>query len=271
MGTAVNISDLKSIRERMSFEGKKGLITGAAGGIGRSVAAAIAELGGQVALVDINVERAAENAGEINERFGTDCFAVKCDVSDPASVDAMMKTVLERTGEINFVHSNAGIISSDDNVDMAYENWNRMLGVNLTGMMLVDRAAGKQMKSQGKGGTVLNTGSMSAHIINNTHGIISNNICYTTTKAGVIHLTKAFAAHYAKDNIRYNCISPGYMLSGIHDGIDEAFLNVLATDSPINRFGTMDEIGGLAAFLLSDLSTFIIGSDVLVDGGHCIW
>jgi sorbose reductase len=270
MGTAIEIANLKSIKERMSFEGKKGFVTGAAGGIGRSTAAALAELGGRVALVDINVEKAAENAREINARFGTDCFAVKCDVSSPESVSIMMTEVLDKMGEINFVHSNAGIIAGDDNVDMPYESWERMVRVNLTGMMLIDQAVGRQMKAQGKGGAVVNTGSMSGHIVNNTHGT-PNNVCYTATKAGVIHLTKSFAAHYATDNIRYNCISPGYMLSGIHDGLPQELLDTVAKDSPINRFGTMDEIGGLVAFLLSDLATFIIGSDVLVDGGHCIW
>ena len=162
MGTAIDISHLRSIKDRFSFEGKKGFVTGAAGGIGRSTAAALAELGADVALVDINLERARQNAEEINKRFGTHCIALRCDVSDPNSVSTMMAEVLRAYGEVNFVHSNAGIISPDDNGDMPLESWNRMLGVNLTGMMLVDQAAAHQMKAQGKGGAVVNTASMSA-------------------------------------------------------------------------------------------------------------
>ena len=129
MGTAIDISHLRSIKDRFSFEGKKGFVTGAAGGIGRSTAAALAELGADVALVDINLERALQNAEEINKRFGTHCIALRCDVSDPNSVSTMMAEVLRAYGEVNFVHSNAGIISPDDNGDMPLESWNRMIGV----------------------------------------------------------------------------------------------------------------------------------------------
>ena len=251
MGTAIDISHLRSIKDRFSFEGKKGFVTGAAGGIGRSTAAALAELGADVALVDINLERALQNAEEINKRFGTHCIALRCDVSDPNSVSTMMAEVLRAYGEVNFVHSNAGIISPDDNGDMPLESWNRMLGVNLTGMMLVDQAAAHQMKAQGKGAR--------------------HSICYTATKAGVLHLTKSFAMEFCRDHIRFNSISPGYMLSGIHDNIPQSYLDEIAKDTPMQRFGTMDEIGGLVAFLLSDLATFITGYDVLVDGGHCVW
>lgn len=113
---------------------------------------------------------------------------------------------------------------------------------------------------------------MSAHIVNEAHGEgARHSIGYTATKAGVLHLTKSFAMDFCRDHIRFNSISPGYMLSGIHDNIPQSYLDEIAKDTPMQRFGTMDEIGGLVAFLLSDLATFITGSDVLVDGGHCVW
>lgn len=270
MGTAVEIADLKSIKERFSFAGKKGFVTGAAGGIGRSTAAALAELGGQVALVDINLEKAQENADEINKRFGTDCFGYKCDVTDQQAINKMIEDLVAKMGKIDFVHSNAGIIAGSDGVDMPKADWDKMVAVNLTGMMMIDQAAARQMKAQGHGGAIVNTASMSGHIVNNTHNGHAS-ICYTATKAGVMHLTKSFAIDYAPEGIRFNSVSPGYMLSGIHDGLPQELLDSVAVDNPLNRFGTMDEIGGLVAFLLSDLASFIIGSDVLVDGGHCIW
>ena len=87
----------------------------------------------------------------------------------------------------------------------------------------------------------------------------------------MLHLTKSFAMDFCRDHIRFNSISPGYMLSGIHDNIPQYYLDEIAKDTPMQRFGTMDEIGGLVAFFLIDLATFITGSDVLVDGGHCVW
>lgn len=271
MGTAIAISKLASVRDRFSFEGKKGFVTGAGGGIGRTTAAALAELGAEVALLDIDLDRAWENAEQINRRFGSSCFAMKCDVSDPACVNETMAKLIGRMGEISFVHSNAGVIMPDDNGDMPYDSWKKMLDINLTGMMLVDQAAARQMKAQGKGGAVVNTASMSAHIINRKHGGARHAICYPTTKAGVLHMTKAFAMDFCRDNIRFNSVSPGYMFSGIHDNIPTAALDTLASDTPVKRFGTMDEISGVVAFLLSDLATFITGSDFLVDGGYCCW
>ncbi len=116
--SVVGISELLSVKDRFTFEGKKGFVTGAGGGIGRTTAAALAELGGEVALLDIDLERAEANSREINKRFGNKTFALECDVSKPESVDQCMQIMLERFGEINFVHSNAGVIAGDDDGDM---------------------------------------------------------------------------------------------------------------------------------------------------------
>lgn len=271
MGTSIEIKDLKSIKERFSFEGKKGFVTGAGGGIGRTTAAALAELGGEVALLDVNLEKAQANAEEINKRFGNKAFAVKCDVTDPSSIQEAFSVMLDRFGEINFVHSNAGIMSMEDNGDISLDLWNKMINVNLTGMMLIDQAAARQMKAQGKGGAVVNTASMSGHVINRTPRGMRSIVGYSSTKGGVLQLTRSFAMDYVADNIRFNSISPGTMFSGIHDGIPMELLEMGWHDVPMDRFGTMDEIGGIVAFLLSDLATYITGCDVLVDGGYTNW
>lgn len=270
--SVVGICDLLSIKDRLSFEGKKGFVTGAGGGIGRTSAAALAELGGEVALLDIDIERATANSEEINKRFGNKTFAIQCDVTSRESIDNAMKIMLDRFGEINFVHSNAGVIAGDDDGDMELERWQWMVDVNLTGMMLVNQAAAWQMQDQGKGGAIVNTASMSAHVVNRMHGLEPRHmICYTSTKGGVLHMTKSFAMDFCRDGIRVNSISPGYMLSGIHDGVPEKMLDVIEQDIPMGRFGTMNEIGGIVAFLLSDLASYITGTDIRVDGGYCVW
>lgn len=270
--SVVGVEDLLSVKDRFSFEGKKGFVTGAGGGIGRTTSAALAELGGEVALLDIDFERAKANSDAINKRFGNKTFALECDVTSKESIDRCMEIMLERFGEINFVHSNAGVIAGDDDGDMDIERWKWMVDVNLTGMMLINQAACWQMQDQGKGGAIVNTASMSAHVVNRMHSAEPRHmICYTSTKGGVLHLTKSFAMDFCPDNIRVNSVSPGYMLSGIHDGVPEKMLDVIEQDIPMKHFGTMNDIGGIVAFLLSDLASYITGTDVRVDGGYCVW
>ncbi len=269
MSSVVGIDQLQSIKIRLDFCGKKALVTGAAGGIGRSTSAAIAELGADVALVDINVEAAKTNADYLSRKYGVKAIAVQADVSDPSGVKEMMAAILREFGSVDLVHSNAGVIVSGDNGDLPYEKWKRLLDINLNGMFLVNQAVALWMRDNKRTGAVVNTASMSGHIINRTKN--RHMVAYAASKAGVAHLTKGFAADFAKAGIRFNSISPGYMLSGIHDAIPQELLDVLAQDVPLGRFGTMDEIGGAVVFLLSDLATYITGADLLVDGGYTIW
>jgi NAD(P)-dependent dehydrogenase (short-subunit alcohol dehydrogenase family) len=271
MGNVVYLNELESVKDRFTLAGKKAFVTGAAGGIGRSTAAAIAELGADIALVDMKLDVAQDNARYIADRYGVKTIAVAADVSDPASVDAMMATILQEFGRIDAVHSNAGVITPDDSGEMSVESWKHMIDVNLTGMFLVNKAVAVAMKSQGLGGAVVNTASMSGHIINYAPEPARSGVAYCATKAGVMHLTKGMAMDFRKDGIRFNSISPGYMYSGIHDAIPQETLDAVAAEEPLGRFGSMNEIGGIVAFLLTDLASYITGADILVDGGHTVW
>ncbi len=222
-------------------------------------------------LADLRTEKAQENADYIGKKFNVKTLAVQADVSNPDSVKNLFDKTLKEFGVIDAVHSNAGITMPDDNGDMPYESWKKMVDINLNGMYLVNQAAAQIMRDSGRGGAIVNTASMSGHIVNRMPEGLRHSICYTTTKAGVVHLTKSFAADFVKHNIRVNSISPGYMYSGIHDGAPQEMLDLVAKDAPMARFGSMDEIGGLVVFLASDLASFITGTDVLVDGGYCIW
>jgi NAD(P)-dependent dehydrogenase (short-subunit alcohol dehydrogenase family) len=112
---------------------------------------------------------------------------------------------------------------------------------------------------------------MSGHIINKLPPGARSNIAYCTTKAGVMHLTKGMAMDFRADGIRFNSISPGYMYSGIHDQMPQEDLDYLAADEPLKRFGSMNEIGGIVAFLMTDLASYMTGTDIIVDGGHTVW
>lgn len=269
MSQVISLEELQPVKNRFSLQGRKALVTGGGGGIGRSTAAALAELGADVALVDLNFEKAQQYAEYITKKFEVKAFAIACDVSDEVQVDEMIATAIKEMGTVDAVHSNAGIIIKEDCADITIAEWKRIVDINLTGMFLVNRAAARHMREVGNGGAIVNTASMSAHIINRSPE--RHMVGYATTKGGVLHLTKAMAMDFCKDNIRVNSISPGYMYSGLHDNMSEENLDWKAKEVPMRRFGTMDEIGGIVAFLLSDLASYITGSDILVDGGYSVW
>jgi NAD(P)-dependent dehydrogenase (short-subunit alcohol dehydrogenase family) len=265
---ALQLKDLKSIKDRFSFAGKNAMITGGAGGIGRTVGAALAELGANIALVDIRKDMAQENADFLAKKFGVKTVAEECDVSSEAQVKDLFARLTKTFAHIDAVHSNAGILAKNDCGDIEFAEWEKIVKINLTGMFLINQASAHHMKGIG-GGAIVNTASMSAHIVNRSSR--RHMLGYTSTKAAALHLTKSMAMDYVKDNIRVNSISPGYMLSGLHDDIPQEYLDALGAHVPMGRFGTMDEIGGLVVFLLSDLASYITGADVIVDGGYCVW
>lgn len=266
----IQLEQLRSVKEGASLAGKIAVVTGAAGGIGCTTSAALAEMGADVVLVDLRQDQAERNAGYIAEKFGVRAMALACDVSDETSVEAMFAAAAEAFGAVTLVHSNAGItVSGGDNADMALDSWKRMLDVNLTGMFIVNRTAARLMRDGGTGGAIVNTASMSAHIVNRIAE--RHLVAYTSTKAAVAHLTKAMAMDFCRHNIRVNSISPGYMYSGLHDKLDQERIDAMVKHVPMGRFGTMNEIGGLVAFLLSDNASYITGSDIIVDGGYCCW
>ena len=264
---------MKTVVKKFSLKGKKAFVTGAAGGIGRSTSAAFAEMGADVAVVDIKskLEQSTEIAKQIMNKYGVKAIAIGADVSDPASVDKMVKNIVKEFGTIDVVHSNAGILGTNDNSTISLEEWNKIISVNLSSMLITDRAAANIMIAHKHSGAIINTASMSGHIINPSPEGADSMIAYTTSKAGVIHLTKALAVNYIKYGIRVNRVSYGYIYSGIHDGMKQSHLDFWTSTVPIKRFGTLDEVAGIVTFLATDLASYMVGSDVIVDGGYCIY
>lgn len=268
----VQIEDLKSVKSMFDLTGKAAIITGAAGGIGRSGACALAELGANVALFDLKEETVQRYAAFIAEKYDVKTLALKVDVSDESSVKEAVKKVYDEFGRLDILHSNAGIILPSDTSDMPYEEWKKMMDIDLNSMFLMDQVASEYMKKSG-GGSIINTASMSSHVVNKASETQPNPVCYCAAKGGVRLLTKAMASSLSFHNIRVNSISPGVMYSGIHDYmVPDEYLEAAARETvPLKHFGSMDEISGVIAFLASDLSAYMTGTDVLVDGGYTVW
>ena len=267
---AERIEQIKSIYQMISLKGKKAVITGGAGGIARAVSVAFAELGADVALLDIPAaaEELQKNCGYLEQTYGVTAVPVIGDVSDEESVGRAFAQMEEKLGTIDIVFSNAGITCTGlDDADIALDTWKKMLDVNLTGMLLVDRAGAELMKRHGHGGSIINTASMSAHIINRRPAMTSQP-GYTTSKAGVRQLTRALAISYVNDGIRVNSISPGYI--GTDLTLSSETLKPLIAQwnamAPMGRLGKPEELQSVCVYLAGDTSTFTTGSDFVVDG-----
>ena len=251
------------IIEKMRLDGKKIFVTGGARGIGKSVATAFAEAGADLAIVDLDIEEARRTAELLEKENGIKAIAIQADVTNPEQVNAMTEEVLHTFGRLDVAFCNAGICMNIPAEEMTFEQWKKVIDINLTGVFLTAQAAGKVMLKQG-GGSIINTASMSAHIVN----VPQPQCSYNASKAGVIQLTKSLAIEWAKRNVRVNCISPGYI--GTELTLNSPDLKPLIEQwnamAPLGRMGRPEELQSVCVYLAGDTSTFTTGSDFVVDG-----
>ncbi|MBB6645694.1 SDR family NAD(P)-dependent oxidoreductase [Halobellus ruber] len=253
-----------SLLERFSLDGEVAVVTGAAQGLGRQMAAGLAEMGADVAIADLNHEKAAEAAAELDG--GTEVIAVETDVTDEASVRGMVETVTERLGPIDVLVNNAGIVENGPAEGTSLESWRRVLSVNLDGVFLCAKHVGRRMLDRGRG-RIVNVSSMSAFDVN----VPQKQASYNATKAGVSMLTKSLAVEWADRGVRVNAIAPGYMRT---DLVDEVLANnpemeeTWTENTPLGRLGRPEELRELVVYLASEASSYMTGTTVVMDGGY---
>lgn len=254
---------IMGIIEKMRLDGKKGFVTGGARGIGKSTATAFAEAGADVAIVDLDYEEAKKTAEELARETGRKVIAIRTDCTQEEQVDAMVEQVVRELGGLDFCHNNAGICINAPAEEMTYEQWSKVININLNGVFLTDIAAGKYMLEHG-GGSIINTASMSAHIVN----VPQPQCAYNASKAGVIQLTKSLAIEWAKRGVRVNSISPGYI--GTELTLNSPTLIPLIEKwnemAPMGRMGKPEELESICVYLAGDTSSFTTGSDFVIDG-----
>ncbi len=247
----------------MGGAGKVSFVTGGTRGIGRAIAQVLAGAGSDLALVNIDMEEAAKAAGEIEKNTGVKAIAIQADVTKPEEVDAMIRRIMEEFGHLDAAFCNAGICMNIPAEEMTYEQWKKVLDINLTGVFLTSQAAAKVMLKQGKG-SIINTASMSAHIVN----VPQPQCSYNASKAGVIQLTKSMAVEFAKRGVRVNSISPGYMATELT--LNSESLKPLIEKwnhmAPMGRMGKPEELQSIAVYLAGDTSSFTTGADFVIDG-----
>ena len=251
-----------SFLDRFSLKGKKIIITGGAQGIGRAVGEAMADIGAEIGIFDVNVQLAEKTAKEISERYGTKVIAIPCDVTKPEAVDAAINAFVQEFGAIDGLFNNAGICLHKEATEVTYDEWYRVVNVNLNGVFLMARAVGRWMIENGKKGAIVNTSSMSAHIVN----IPQPQASYNASKAAVSHLTKSLAVEWSGKGVRVNCISPGYVGSDMVTLVRQDWQDTWLGMIPYHRYCDPRELAGAVIYLLSDASTYTSGCDIIIDG-----
>ncbi len=243
------------------LEGKVAVITGAGGGMGREAAILFSEEGASVCVADVDGEAADRTAGDAHE-----AFAVRVDVADAASVQAMYEATAERYGGIDVLYNNAGIMPDDDAsiLETEPEAWQRVQDVNTKGVFLCCKSGIPHLLERG-GGSVINVASFVALM-----GAATSQISYTASKGAVLALSRELAVQFARENIRVNALCPGPvetpLLLNIY-GSDPLALERRRVHWPTGRLAKPREVVNGALFLASDESSFVTGSTFLVDGG----
>lgn len=237
--------------------GKVALVTGAARGIGLAVATAFVREGASVVVADLNREGAAHAAATLGEA----AMPVAVDVADPDSVAAMMAAILAGHGRVDILVNNAGIGANTPFLETSLSDWNRVIGVNLTGAFMVAPACAREMVRVG-GGKIVNIASLSGQ----RGG--TGRAAYGSAKAGLELLTKVMAVELARYNINVNNIAPGAIETEIAKAMhDQATRAAYAARIPMTRYGTPEEIADAAVFLCSDEARYVHGHTLNVDGG----
>jgi 3-oxoacyl-[acyl-carrier protein] reductase len=243
----------------MDLEGKVGLITGGAQGIGKVTALLLASKGADVAVSDINMEGASKTAREIEE-LGRRGLAVEGDVSNSADADRIVATIVEQLGGIDILVNNAGITRDGLLVRMAEEDWDVVLNVNLKGTFNCTKAAVKHMMKR-KSGRIVNIASVVGEMGN------AGQANYAASKAGIIGLTKSVAREYAQRGINVNAVAPGYIETPMTEALAEKVKDELKAQIPMARLGTPLDVANAVFFLISDDSSYITGHVLNVNGG----
>jgi gluconate 5-dehydrogenase len=250
------------ILEKFKLKGRVALITGGNRGLGRAIALALAEAGGQVALTSRDLDRAQTAAGEINTATGQRCLGYACDVTNPEQVEALVAQVTADFGGLDILVNNAGINIRGAIDQLSLEEFERVQATNVTGVWLMCRAAAPHLKAQGYG-RVINMGSMLSVVS------IPERTPYATSKGAVLQMTRTLALEWAHLGITVNAILPGPFGTEMNTPLlnDPEKYQAFVSQIPMGRWGELDEIGGLAVFLASDAASFITGAGILIDGG----
>jgi gluconate 5-dehydrogenase len=247
-----------------SLAGRNALIVGGHGELARALGAALADRGANVVFAARKLPACVDLAGEIAEIFGVKTAGLRCDISDEVSVSTTVDKIVNDFGSIDILVNNAGASWSGAPEDIPLAGWQKIIDVNLTGAFIAARQVARHMINQGKGSILIvaSTGAFTSFTPD-----LAQIVPYTTSKAGVVHLTRDLAAQWAEKGIRVNAIAPGQIRSGLTLTVPEDRLELVREGIPVKRLGEPEEFAGAAAYLVSDAASYVTGQTLIIDGG----
>jgi len=239
----------------ISFKNKKILVTGATGGIGREIVKKFVSLGGSILATGTNLERL-----ELLKKDFPDINVIKFDISDHSKIEEFIDNVSTQLSGLDILINNAGTNIDNLSLRMKYEEWKKVIDINLNSTFLLSKFAIKKMLKN-KYGRIVNITSVVGH----TGNLGQAN--YAASKSGIIGMTKSLAIEYAKKNITLNCVSPGFIQSRMTDNIIESVKTMLTSRIPMSRLGNGEDVANSVAFLSSEQASYITGETIHVNGG----
>jgi len=251
-------------KERLDLTGKVAVVTGGSRGIGLSVVTALHEMGAGIVIADVLDE--AGTAAAAGFSGGAPVEYRRLDVTQPTAVEELFADVVTQRGSVDILVTSAGIANHDPSLELAYDDWQRVLDVNATGTFWCAREAARHMR--GRGGSIVAIGSMSGEIANAPQ----RQAAYNASK-GAVHLAvKSLAIEFAEEGVRVNAVAPGYIGTDLtKEGVPDEWWSDWERRTPMGRLGRPEEVASVVAFLASDAASYMTGSIVIADGGYTAW
>lgn len=244
----------------INLEGKNCLVTGGSRGIGKSIALTLAKSGANVAITYARSADAAAEVVKAMEDEGVKAISYQADAVQFDRAEEVISDIIEKWGSLNVLVNNAGITKDNLILRMDEQAWDDVITTNLKSIFNYSKAAAKPMM-RARGGSIIN--------ISSVVGISGNagQSNYAASKAGIIGFTKSYAKELASRNIRANVVAPGYILTEMTENLSEKVLEAIKQETPLGRAGDPEEVSNVVTFLASDLSSYITGEVIRVDGG----
>lgn len=251
------------IKELFDLTGKVAIVTGGGRGLGQQIAEGFAEAGANVVVCSRKPE-ACEEVSEQLRKIGVESFALKCDVTNPDDVKNVVEKTMERFGRIDILVNNSGASWGAPVEEMPLEAWHKVMNVNVTGTFLMSQAVGKVMIEQNYG-KIINIASVAG--LKGSNPKFMNAIGYNASKGAVVTFTKDLAVKWGPKGIYVNAIAPGFFPTKMSKGLLDKGAEGILEGTPLRKFGSENDLKGVALFLAAPASDFVSGDIVVVDGG----